>query len=243
MISPNLTGGLGNMMFQIAAVYSLALNNKSEYTVNLDSHYLPLQGRNAINYKDNIFKNIPYIYFTPTSVYNETDFTYERLPFIDGTIYNGYFQSYKYFIDNLHKVRELFHIDYKDEFKDYIGIHVRRGDYLKFPDTHPVCDIDYYIRALSYYTNKRPLLISSDDIQWAKQNFSNYETIFLEGGDDVSDFSSLASCYGIIGSNSTFSLWAALMKKDPFGLSIFPKKWFGPKGPQNTDDLTFFLRI
>ena len=52
-------GGLGNMMFQIAAAYSVALENDDASVFDFDKHHLPLQGRNIRKYENNIFRNVP----------------------------------------------------------------------------------------------------------------------------------------------------------------------------------------
>ena len=58
MITCALQGGLGNQMFQIAAASALAWRNDNEAIFDLNSHYLPLQGRKAANYTENIFRKV-----------------------------------------------------------------------------------------------------------------------------------------------------------------------------------------
>jgi hypothetical protein len=51
-------GGLGNQLFQIATTTALALRNNDTACFNIDDHKIGLQGRDAINYKENIFRNL-----------------------------------------------------------------------------------------------------------------------------------------------------------------------------------------
>ena len=60
-------------------------------------------------------------------------------------------------------------------------IHIRRGDYLKYSDFHNVCNLDYYLKAISTIGDGSFIFVS-DDIKWVKENFKseNYDNYVLK---------------------------------------------------------------
>ena len=93
----------------------------------------------------------------------------------------GYFQSLKYFEEVQDDIIDMFSPTNevkKEIYKKYgditkrVSIHIRRGDYLKFPDIHPVCNENYYKNAISNFKNNS-FIIFSDDIGWVENNFKD----------------------------------------------------------------------
>jgi hypothetical protein len=120
------------------------------------------------------------------------------------------------------------------------SIHVRRGDYLKYPNKHTQSPTEYYDTAISLVKEKHPnvtFLIFSDDIQWCKNHFIGNEFTFIEGFEDWEDLILMSLCDANIITNSTFSWWAAWLGEKPNKLIIAPEKWFGPEGPQDQQDI------
>ena len=109
MISSYLTGGLGNQMFQIAAAYSLALENSDEAVFDLSSCKTFMQGNPASKYKQNIFKkikdqdNLSFDY-----IHEEKNHAFNKIPYGKNLLLKGYFQSEKYFINNKKKNKRTF---------------------------------------------------------------------------------------------------------------------------------------
>jgi hypothetical protein len=117
-----------------------------------------------------------------------------------------------------------------------ISVHARRGDYvsnLKTRHFHGYCGMDYFKNNIRYLSDlgysKDGILISSDDFLFAKEialfaeQFSNKVDI-IEDQDPQIVLLKLTSSFTFIGSNSTFSFWAAnLAAKDKV---ILPLKWF-----------------
>lgn len=246
MISCYLQGGLGNYLFQIAATVSLANeNNDTPIFSDTDLYYLH---RNFSTYKNNIFSKIKFISgpFPRANVYHEPCFQYREIPYSENLLLIGHFQSEKYFKHvNMNDLLEP-----TDEIKNYVktkytsilnqttcSIHVRRGDYLKYPNHHPACDISYYNNAISKMPNGTKFLVFSDDIQWCKDKFiGDFE--FIEGEQDVIDLYLMSLCNHNIIANSTFSWWGAWLNQNKNKLVIAPKIWFGPgKGDVNTNDI------
>lgn len=231
-------GGLGNQMFQIAAATSLAIDNNDEAVFNFDSCFTLLQGNPSSKYKNNIFKKIK----NSSSIvseykYNENSHKHCQIPYAKNLLINGYFQTEKYFERNKDKIIESFFINeediellklkYKDiNFKNTVSVHVRRGDYLKFSDIHPVCEIEYYKKAIDLFPNKNFIFVSSD-IEWVKNNFKGKNIFYSYNENEILDFTIQTICSDNIIANSTFSWWAAYLNKNKNKKIIAPMQWFG----------------
>jgi sporulation protein YlmC with PRC-barrel domain len=125
MITCELTGGLGNQMFQIAATYALAKRNNDEAYFNFETCHTPLQGSPSYKYRNNIFKNIKEkLNFIPKHYFKEEKFSFTELPYADNLSLIGYFQSEKYFMDYKEEIKKLFNISFEDiiKIKDFIII-------------------------------------------------------------------------------------------------------------------------
>lgn len=108
---------------------------------------------------------------------------------------------------------------------NYIGIHVRLGDYTKERRT----SLDWYIKQIEKINmitqGKAKFLLFSDgsDIELKSiLEISNVSKCFT--GNALSDILTLSNCSFIIGSDSTFSGWAVFLGQKP---AIFKKKHFG----------------
>jgi hypothetical protein len=237
MITTYLQGGLGNYMFQIATTYSLALDNDDEAIFNIEGN---LQVHNHLKtYIDNIFRNVRFEITPPhKKVYNESLFNFIEIPYEKDLYLIGYFQSEKYFIHNRTKILELFSprtIDMDYIMKKYdkllkhktCSLHVRRGDYIKLQNHHPLCDLNYYKNALSHIDNDVKILVFSDDITWCKNNFTDKRFIFIEDEKDIIDLYLMSMCDNNIIANSSFSWWGGWLNQNINKKVISPKKWFG----------------
>jgi hypothetical protein len=111
-------------------------------------------------------------------------------------------------------------------------IHVRRGDYLTHAD-YGLKDFSvpagYYraaIRELTVRVGRTHLVFVTDDTRWVEENFRDVTGKTIVSFDAEMDFAIMTECASGILSNSTFSLAAALMLKNP-EVVIAPKFWFG----------------
>lgn len=249
MITSYLQGGLGNQMFQMAAAYSLSLKLNVECSFDFRSSFVSTQGHKANKYKDNIFKNIQNkeLNLQSFKVYREPEFRYNELPLVDNMCLIGNFQSEKYFENCKKEVFEFFNFEKEihDKTKKFISnqigdskltaIHVRRGDYLLQPQFHPTCNVEYYQQAMDVIDSEKYILIS-DDINWCKENFTGDKFIFSPFTNEIDDLYLMINCDNHIIANSSFSWWGAyLCEKD--NKVVSPKTWFGPQGPQDTEDI------
>lgn len=252
-VSVNLVGGIGNNLFQIACAYAYSLKyNKQLILINKKTGIV----HNSLEtYKDNILSKINFeqnLDVSKFTVYNEPFFHYQEIPFIEGDVLlNGYFQSEKYFKDYKNEIVELFSFSenviekikekYKNELeREICSIHVRRGDYLNYPNHHPVQSINYYMRAIRKMPDDSLFLIFSDDIDWCKENFPNIEDkfIFIENNTDYEDLCLVSMCKNNILANSSFSCWGNFLNRNVNNMVFAPSKWFGSaNNNNNTKDL------
>jgi len=245
MVTSNLIGGLGNYLFQIAAAYSMGMDNRVD-TI-FDTKNSVTVHKHLDTYKTNILRNL--VYGTPVikTHYNEPFFHYQKIPYKENIKINGYYQSEKYFKHNRNSILDLFSIDtlskryieekYSNILKNKTcSIHVRRGDYLRLSNHHPFCTLNYYNEAISQMDVDK-FFVFSDDINWCKENFIGDKFIFIEDNNDYIDLWLMSLCDNNIIANSSFSWWGAWLNQKPTKKVIAPNKWFGPAISHNTKDL------
>ena len=104
------------------------------------------------------------------------------------------------------------------------AIHVRRGDYLKFPHMHNSRTMDYYNKAMKI-VKADTYLIFSDDIKWCKEQFVGDEYHFMDDRDYIEMFL-MSKCDHNIMCSSSFSWWGSYLNKNPNKIVVAPKKWF-----------------
>tara|TARA_R110000851_G_scaffold116894_4_gene243370 strand:- start:5281 stop:6009 length:729 start_codon:yes stop_codon:yes gene_type:complete len=229
---PQYYGWLGNQMFQYACVKALSLR----VGVNC---YFPEKEPNL----HSIFNLSSEKSFKPESIgtvlYREPKFTFSQIPtHIPDLILEGYFQSEKYFKDLEEDIREEFTFKktpVRDIPKNTCSIHVRRGDYVKLENHHPLCSLDYYTKAMSLIPSDK-YMIFSDDNDWCRENFKQEKVEIVSGNTADEDLQLMSLCDNHIIANSSFSWWGAWLS-DGRGKVVAPKQWFGAKGPDSSKDL------
>jgi hypothetical protein len=177
----------------------------------------------------------------------------------EGDIYlDGYFQTEKYFIDYVDLIRKEFTLNselYKtikpivEEIQGNpisVSLHIRRGDYVENPTVkkyHLVCDMGYYINAVSAMQNKFPnlmLYIFSDDPDWVKENLPvSVATTFISSGKSApnslkpsQELVLMSKCDHHIISNSSFSWWGAYLNESTGKIVLAPNLWNKGLTPQ-----------
>lgn len=254
-ISVKLMGGMCNYIFQIACTYAYSLKHNKKCIFTTDDSVVV--HRHINNYKNNILKNVDFLNsynFKNFKIFQENGFHYTEIPYIEGDVYlSGYFQSHKYFSDYEKEIKELFSypIEMVDQmklkFKDLLSkescsIHVRRGDYVKQPQYHPVQSMNYYMKSIKKIGIDKTFLVFSDDIIWCKENFPKLDNFhFIEGQKDYEDFLLMTLCNHNIIANSSFSWWSAFLNKNNNSKIIIPKQWFG-EAYSNWDTKDLYLK-
>ena len=237
MVSCKLAGRLGNFLFEVANVYAYAKRCGLQYEI-----YCPT-GSEQEQYKI-LFPNIP---FTETlisaPIFKEASHAYNEIPKYDRVVFDGYFQSYKYF-DDCHDeiINDLF--KFSNEPVKRVSIHVRRGDYVQYQDAFPLCNMDYYSKSVNAFIESgiEDFTVFSDDIEWCKRQFSQLKGNFnySEKATPWEDMQAMANHEHNIISNSSFSLWAAMANRNKNKVVIAPHaktNWFGAKTRLNTKDM------
>ncbi len=261
-----LNGGLGNQLFGWAIGQSIAISNG--YTLRLNSSFLVerqyelsqfrISATDSPPMKKNPFPSFSLIrkldiLLRPKHYeYTESSFNFDdrflKIP-PNNTIY-GYFQSWKYFKDyeselrrflvtNFIESEEYVRVKEKIRGKDFIAIHVRRGDYISKKNFHGLTTLKYYQDALMMCNRSESTLLVcfSDSIEMAKNILPECDHYFgpKEINDPAAILMIMSQSKALIGSNSTLSWWAAFLM-DVNAIKIFPYKWFTKKSI-NTDDL------
>ena len=259
MVTTYIQGGLGNQMFQIVAALSHAKRNKDVCVFNLNESHTPHQGVNVSKYKDKLFKfnHDENVYTTCSNVFSQPGHGHCEIPYVENQQLQGFFQSEKFFIDDKKEVCEMFINNLKSSYPDrwelinselgslrehcglpVVSIHIRRGDYLKFPQIHTPCTVGYYNRSMGVIKkivgDFRPYFIS-DDIEWCRRTFNGVGE-FSNYVDEIDDLILMVNCDHNIIANSSFSWWGAYLNDRPNKIVVGPKIWFGSDGPRDQED-------
>lgn len=248
---PVRKGGLGNQMFQVAAALIYQIETKRE--IVLPDEFYNTHNHSKKNYIESIFQNIgPYI---PRQMDQHAIDSLLRsglkqhpgepgfedwspcLGGNDNILLHGYFQSCIPILRHERSIRSkyLHNIPLEMPNPGTIGVHVRRGDYLKFPDVHYTHGEEYYRKAILQIQSlvKEANLtyqIFSDDIESCKTMKCFQELpgcLYVEESDEIVALAKMVACQGgFICANSTFSWWAAFLgaygKRKP---CIVPHQW------------------
>lgn len=176
-VSVHLMGGLGNQLFQIFTLIAYALRSKQQFVIpknKVDTE--SAGGAKRPTYWDSIFDKLGN--FTSDKalgfnrIFRENGFKYTEIPYPPpknmtlGLV--GYFQSPKYFDDQIKNIIKLIQIEKKQNIikERYFGektpyknisLHFRIGDYLApaHRDAHPIQTIEYYKSALRYIIEQK----------------------------------------------------------------------------------------
>ena len=277
MITTVLKGGLGNQMFQIAMVLAYSIRHKNPfYFVYSESLKV---GKERPTYWDTLMASIKAFtkesYVNPNALYvREDGFTYKQPIYIDlpdnkkmDIIFDGYFQSYKYFESEFNLVKKYLKLDEKmdglrNRFRnDYslensIAIHFRLDDYKLNPGFHPIMPYEYYYNAISH------IISTTGKVDWSilvfgqEEDYNDIKAIlvklisvaefsqckFIWANSAIPDYQQMllmGLCKHNVIANSSFSWWGAYIGNsyDSDKIVCYPSKWFGPLANNCVDDL------
>lgn len=260
-------GRLGNQMFQYAALRGIAALSERNWKI-------PKPGTGTDDYglfeafemssvkEENLLTNENYEGVNIEAYHCVLDLYLEilRKNQIDLDLSGNYFQSWKYF----EHIKDTILTDFafKDDHKsnvdnDYIFMHVRRGDYVKLQDYHPLCSKEYYLDSLKKFPNHLSVRIFSDDLDWCRENFKDDRFIIKDynkyfdksislptgvthSSNPYKDLYLMSQAKGAIIANSSLSWWGAYLIKNKEYPIVFPKSWFGKNLNHDTSDLIPF---
>jgi hypothetical protein len=256
MIYCNLKGGLGNMLFQIAATKSFAIDlgvdcsfpnlNSQLHLINNDSVYNP-KIKHSFEYTT-LLKNLNTTPPKKNVKIIKFPFHYVKPPLQDDITLDGFFQSEKYFKHNkdvifkyldFSEISKIVETKYGDLLKEKTtSIHVRRGDYVRHPNHHPTQSMEYYNKSIDLLSDKTDkFVVFSDDMKWCKENFKTDNIIYIENEKDYIELYLMSLCDNNIIANSSFSWWGAWLNKNDDKLVVGPTKWFGSSINHKTSDI------
>lgn len=158
--------------------------------------------------------------------------------------YEGIWESVKNYISIRKKLQKVYaHGTPNDinakyieamETENSVGIHIRRGDYLKCPDFMGISDLDYYERAIKEIQKdglSHTYYIFSNDTKWCAKHIiplcKDGNVVLVTnniGKNSVWDMFLMSHCKDLIIANSSFSWWGAFLNQRG-GKVVAPKKW------------------
>ncbi|MDR1673221.1 MAG: alpha-1,2-fucosyltransferase [Bacteroidales bacterium] len=164
---------------------------------------------------------------------------YRHLP--EHVYLEGYWNEEIYFRDVAGKVRSIYRFPQPQDSANRkllrtveamvsVGVHVRRGDYIRYPDILPMCSAAYYRQAAQIIRTKTRdephFYVFSDDPEWCRNNINlDGDTVFVDinaGKDAWKDMMLMSHCRHQIIANSTFSWWAAWLNPNAGKIVIYP---------------------
>jgi hypothetical protein len=244
-VIPVRKGGLGNQLFQAAAAVIYGKETDRQVIIPLEQ---PQIHNTGIDYRDTVFREFPRMdrVMDGTAIEQlkaagfsihpgEPGFEPWFIHSIQGNILlHGYFQYYPPIGKYEELIRKTFleGLPIVKQNSSWVGIHVRRGDYLKPPhsEVHYVQTEAYYRTALEKFKGQLVFKIFSDDLEWCKSQAFFQKLVkkeFVEESNEINALARMAECAGgFICANSTFSWWGAFLGAYQFRARIcVPKDW------------------
>jgi hypothetical protein len=199
-MSAEIMGGLGNHLFQIAAVLAFYKKLVEKKTIVFrndtqlhNTHNLPRK-----TFWDTLFKDqftlldaeeYNKLFRIHIREQNHHKYTEPFIAYPHNFKLTGYFQSFKYVDDDIRHQMVNYLYSNKDLFDtalvkyneikttleatddDMVSMHIRRTDYVYSSSYHHNLDLQYYKQAAEI-TGKPNIIVFSDDIEWCKNNIT-----------------------------------------------------------------------
>ncbi|XP_069122763.1 galactoside alpha-(1,2)-fucosyltransferase 2-like [Argopecten irradians] len=228
-----LMGGLGNQMFQFAAMYGLAAK-KGMCIVIGGPNELTKVFKLDVKLKEN-YRNVCKTFVGRGESLNcGYDKRMASFPANNNYRVGAYLQSWMYFYNASKSLRKQF--VFKDDITEsknkvihsvlrkhnftsrsnvtLIGVHIRRGDLVDHKFGYQVASESYINKSVHYFLAKQLknviFLICSNGMAWTKENMpKGIRSEYIEGNSPAVDMAILGSCDHMISSVGTFSWWSA----------------------------------
>ncbi len=252
MIIVQLSGGMGNQMFQYALGSCLAEKRSDELVLHTGLYSTPQCPRkyalDCFKIRAQVSANLNFVKPPGFSLFwmvREVEFGFHREVLEcsqPNLMLSGYWQSERYFAEIRSRIRADFafknvrRANGNSDLANRLGsmesvcVHVRRGDYLRPGDQRGFLGRAYYQRAVQAMATrvKNPVFyVFSDDIDWCRKNIElPYPQAFVPSENEEEHLKLMTRCKHFIIANSTFSWWAAWLATNPGKLIVAPKRWF-----------------
>lgn len=251
VIGINIIGGLGNILFQFAFIYSLARDSNCKFTIiGIQDYQNPHSNTDLQFIKKRIITLPNYVStFTQTPVqiqeFNEFKCDKYKTDLHENLNFTGYYQTEKYFSKYRKEILEILKepshvtcvLDSSDiDFDNGFFLHIRLTD---FGAPHKVSNstqmvsiclsMDYYEKCIQLLPiHIQTIYVFSDDIPGAENILQSIDKnfIFISDLNEIETLYSMARMkYGGICANSTFSWWGSWLNNSPNKLIYMPKPW------------------
>lgn len=173
---------------------------------------------------------------------------------INNALYDGWWQSEKYFENVKHEVRKAFQFkqpllaESEDLYQQIcdtnsVCLNVRRTDFLTTPSLNAT-NLEYFLKSAEKMANlveKPHFFIFSDDIEWCREHIRldhprHMVTHDMKGYKFGNYLHLMKTCKNFIIPNSSFAWWAVWLNENLEKKVIVPKNWFN-EGDFDTSDL------
>ena len=246
-----LKGGLGNILFQLAA--GINLTKKYNYNLTFKHKHNKSDKKRSTIFSYSLFDNLFRQKINVDNTFLIIDENnYSEINNSMKNIYlKGFFQDKKFF-DNIETLKKTLNLEVqkiaksifmelvsKFKNKNLVAIHVRGDDYVKLKHFHYNLTSKYYDDVhidISYFYKDNIFILFTDDLNYSKQ-FNNYYDFTISDllNEILTDKNIivnrieleffLLSCFKtIICANSTFSLWTSYFSSAD--IIYVPDKWF-----------------
>ncbi len=246
-----LYGGLGNQLFQLAAATGIAQRTGRVLTISPSSLHPTHESLTDTLILD-ILTGHGLLETEASSPLSEEvcrePSPHELMPLpaseCERIRLHGYFQNAGYFSGAEERILSLFHpLAPRELIYGPIALHLRMGDYLQVQDTHPVISEEYLRKAVFWQLSRRasPVIHLYSDSPAEAASFLEkalsglHVSIDVRPGNTVEQLQALAAHVNMIGSNSSFSWWAAWLHRSGAPAEhqlVLPARWYGPRGPK-----------
>lgn len=174
-----------------------------------------------------------------------------------GAWLSGYFASWRYFPTVADEVRHRFRDSVRDsewaravgdaaQSQGALGVHVRRGDYLRLKSTYGHVAPVYYQRAIHTLRDlgaRGPIWLFSDEPEEAAEWLASHLRVDRvvkppAGSSPAESMAALSAVTSLVIANSTFSWWAGFLNDAPSRYVIAPRPvWADPRSREPRDAL------
>lgn len=254
-----LKGGLGNLLYQYFTVIERYpyenikfLNCTKAFKNSHDFHFSKIINTRICQNRCCIFLLYFAVLIKKLGLMRFFRIYTDQLPKSKPLLAHGYFQDTQHLLGKCINFEEHFTVEFKTArervvgYRDFIAVHVRRGDYVG--SIHDTCDERWFEKAIKLarknslgskvvcFTDDKSYCVSS---KFDKLIDVYYADMCPAESNFIDEFAAFSSCGQFVISNSTFSVWAAIFARSKIiyapefwlngvrtkDLPVFDEKW------------------
>ena len=263
ILCPHFNGGLGNMMFQFASTFGIAMSKNMSVVINKGSELnkifkLMVDVRTDTSACD----KLKYRFESKACAYDETLSKFNRTR---GFRLGSYLQSWKYFYEFGKELRkqyafqdtvtkmanksidatlQKFNVTTRTDIT-LVGVHIRRGDMVNNAHGYNVATPEYLSRAVNYFTSKYKnviFVVSSQYLLWSRKYMpKNISVEYICHEKRELDMAMLASCDHTISTVGSFGWWIGWLSGGEVTYFKWPAKEGSPLRKQYGKDFSDYF--